>query len=39
MPNSRQWAVLFWIALLAAWALSRRDVRSSLGDLTRTLAE
>lgn len=30
MPNNRQWAFMFWLAVLAIWALSRRDVRSSM---------
>jgi len=28
--NNREWASLFWLLAFAAWALSRRDVRSSL---------
>jgi hypothetical protein len=28
--NNREWASLFWLLAFAVWALSRRDVRSSL---------
>lgn len=35
MPNNRQWAFIFWVALGAVWALSRRDVRSSMRSVIR----
>lgn len=38
MPNNRQWAALFWVVAFVAWALSRGDVRTSMGALVRTLA-
>jgi hypothetical protein len=37
MPNNRQWAFMFWLAVLVVFALSRRDVRSSLRDVLRTM--
>ncbi|MCC6227028.1 MAG: hypothetical protein IT195_11570 [Microthrixaceae bacterium] len=37
MPNNRQWAFMFWLAALAIWALSRRDVRSSLRGVLRAM--
>jgi hypothetical protein len=37
MPNNRQWAFIFWLAALAVWALSRRDVRSSLRAVLRAV--
>lgn len=36
MPNSRQWALLFWVVVLTGWALSRRDVRTSVVEIMRT---
>src|SRR6266536_2885551 len=36
MLNNREWAILIWLSIFIAWALSRRDVRSSVGDLLRT---
>ena len=35
MPNSRQWALLFWVVVFTAWALSRPDVRRSVVDVVR----
>lgn len=35
MPNNRQCASIFWLAVLAMWALSRRDVRSSMRAVLR----
>lgn len=35
MPNSRQWALLFWVVVFMAWALSRRDVRTSIVEILR----
>lgn len=39
MPNSRQWAILIWLAALAAIALWNRDIRRSVADILRTLKE
>jgi hypothetical protein len=39
VPNNRQWATLFWIAVIAVLALSRRDVRSALRGFVRSAAE
>jgi hypothetical protein len=36
MPNNREWAILIWLGIFLAWALSRKDVRSNFGDLLRT---
>ncbi len=36
MPNNRQWAFIFWLAALAVWALSRKDVRASMRAVLRT---
>jgi prepilin signal peptidase PulO-like enzyme (type II secretory pathway) len=35
MPNNRQWAFIFWLAVLAIWALSKPDVRSSMRSVLR----
>src|SRR5438445_3943533 len=36
MPNNREWALCIWLGVLIVWGLSRRDLRASLGELTRT---
>jgi hypothetical protein len=36
MLNNREWAILIWLGIFLAWALSRKDVRSSFSDLLRT---
>jgi hypothetical protein len=36
MPNSREWAILIWFSIFLLLVLSRRDARSSFGDLLRT---
>jgi hypothetical protein len=33
MPNNRQIVVLFWLAVLAVWAITRPDVRSGIRQL------
>lgn len=38
MPNNRQWAFIFWTAVLLAWALSRRDTRSAIWQVLRAVA-
>jgi len=38
MPNNRQMAIFFWLALLAAWGISRPDVRSGIRQLFRVAA-
>lgn len=38
MPNNRQWAFIFWIAVLLVWATLRRDTRSSVGGVLRAAA-
>lgn len=41
MLNNREWATLIWLGILLGifivWALSSRDVRSSFGDILRTV--
>ncbi len=37
MPNNRQWAILIWLAVLAVWMLSKKDVRRSVVAFLRTL--
>ena len=37
VPNNRQWALLIWIAVGLVWALTKPDLRRSLGGLLRTL--
>src|SRR6266571_1678103 len=36
MPNNREWALLIWLGIFLLWALSRKDLRSSLGQVLRT---
>jgi hypothetical protein len=35
--DNREWAALFWLTVFLLWALSTRDVRSSLSRLLRSL--
>ena len=38
MPNNRQWAFIFWIAVLLMWASLRRDTSTSVRDVLRAAA-
>jgi hypothetical protein len=38
MPNNRQWAFIFWLAVFVVWCLSRDDLRSSWRDVARSAA-
>ncbi len=35
MPNNREWAILIWLGIFLIWALSRKDIRSILGNVLR----
>ena len=37
--NNRELASLIWLAVAAAWVLSRRDLRSGIADILKSLAE
>lgn len=38
VPNNREWALLFWVLVLIAWAMYRKDMRSSLRQVLQTAA-
>ena len=37
--NNRELATLIWLAVAAAWVLSRRDLRSGTADIFKSLAK
>ena len=37
--NNRELATLIWIAVAAAWVLSRRDLRSGIADIFKILVK
>ena len=37
MPNNRQWALIFWAAVLFAWMVYRRDLRSGLKGILQSI--
>lgn len=38
MPNSREWAIVVWVAVVSAWVLSQRDSRASCWEIVRLVA-
>jgi hypothetical protein len=38
MPNNREWAILIWLGVFLIWAVSRKDIRQSLGQVLRAAA-
>lgn len=38
MPNNRQWAFIFWVAVFLVWIASRRDMRSSVQAVLRRVS-